>query len=84
MNGSESPKERRIDQKAVPDDIKTLLTTEQLLTVARLEGFGWSIRFVRRPLFQDHTVVLFDPSGQRHAILEKDGSLDTTADIQVR
>ena len=64
MNGSESPRERRIDQKSVPDDIKALLTTEQLLTVARLEGFGWSIKFVRRPLFQDHTVVLFDPSGK--------------------
>ena len=84
MNGSESPRERRIDQKAVPDDIKALLTTEQLLTVARLEGFGWSIKFVRRPLFQDHTVVLFDPSGQRLAILEKDGSLNTRTDIQVR
>ena len=84
MNRSETPKERRIDQKAVPDDIKALLTTEQLLTVARLEGFGWSIKFVRRPLFQYHTVVLFDPSGKRHAILEKDGSLDTSTDIHVR
>jgi hypothetical protein len=84
MNGSESPRERRIDQKAVPDDIKALLTTEQLLTVARLEGFGWSIKFVRRPLFQDHTVVLFDPSGKRYAILENDGALDTTTDIQIR
>jgi hypothetical protein len=84
MIGNESPKERRIDQKAVPDDIKALLTSEQLLTVARLEGFGWSIKFVRRPLFQDHVVVLFDPSGKRHAILEKDGSLDTTTEIQVR
>jgi hypothetical protein len=84
MNGNESPRERRIDQKAVPDDIKALLTTEQLLTVARLEGFGWSIKFVRRPLFQDHTVVLFDPSGKRYAILENDGALDTTTDIQIR
>ena len=39
MIGSESPRERRLDQKAVPDNIKALLTTEQLLTVARLEGF---------------------------------------------
>ena len=31
MKGSESPTERRIDQKAVPDDIKSRLTTEQLL-----------------------------------------------------
>ena len=84
MSGSESSRERRIDQKAVPDDIKALLTSEQLLAVARLEGFGWSIKFVRRPLFQDHVVVLFDPSGKRHAILEEDGSLDTTTEIQVR
>jgi hypothetical protein len=84
VNGSEPPTERRLDQKAVPDDIKSRLTTEQLLTVNRLEGFGWSIKFVRRPLFQDHTVVLFDPSGKRHAILEKDGSLDTTTEIPVR
>ena len=84
MNGSEPPTERRLDQKAIPDDIKSQLTTEQLLTVNRLEGFGWSIKFVRRPLFQEHTVVLFDPSGKRHAILEKDGSLDTTTEIPVR
>jgi len=84
MNGNECPKERRIDQNALPEDVKNRLTSEQITTVARLEGFGWSIRFVRRPLFQEQTVILFDPSGQRHAILEEDGSLDTSENVQVR
>lgn len=84
MNNSESLKERRVGQIAVPDDVKSRLTIMQNQALARLEGFGWSVGFVRRPLFQDEVVMLFDPSGQRHAVLNEDGTLDTSTETPVR
>lgn len=76
--------ERRVGQVAVPDDISVRLNELQHQTLARLEGFGWSVGFVRRPLFQDEVIVLFDPTGQRCGVLREDGILDTETDLQVR
>lgn len=84
MGIDEQRKERRGSQVAIPDDIKERLTPLQHQALARIEGFGWSVGFVRRPLFQDDVVVLFDPSGQQHAILNEDGTLDRTTDIEIR
>jgi len=84
LDDSEASKERREGQVAIPDDIKSRLNELQHQTLARLEGFGWSVAFVRRPLFQDQVVVLFDPAGRQHAILNDDGSIDKTMDLQIR
>ena len=84
LDDSETPEERRAGQVAIPDDIKSRLNELQHQTLARLEGFGWSVAFVRRPLFQDQVVVLFDPSGRQHAILDEDGSIDKTTDLPIR
>lgn len=84
MNGAKCLKERRIDQKAIPEDIRSRLTGAQLVTLGRLKGFGWSLEFVRKPLYQDQIVVLVDPSGEQHAVLHKDGSLDTSLDFMIR
>lgn len=59
-------------------------TDMQHKAFARLEGFGWSIAFVRRPIFEDDIVVLYDRSAKRYAILNEDGSLDTATEIPVR
>jgi len=84
VDNSETSNERRTGQVAIPDDIKDRLNDVQHQTLARLEGFGWSVGFVRRPLFQDQVVVLFDPTGQQYAILNEDGSIEQTTDVQVR
>jgi len=77
-------KERRIGLEAIPADIKSRMTGFQRGTLARLEGFGWSIEFVRRPLFLDQIIVLVDPSGKQHAILRDDGSMDRDIDFSIR
>ena len=84
MEENKVPRERRVGQVAIPDDIKSRLNELQHQSLARLEGFGWSVAFVRRPLFQDQVVVLFDPNGHQHAILNEDGSLDKTDDLEIR
>lgn len=84
MSENQTPRERRIGEVAVPDDIRARLNDLQHQTLARIEGFGWSVGFVRRPLFQDQVVVLFDSSGKQYAILNEDGTLDRTSEIVVR
>jgi len=84
MSSDQPSNERRSGQVAIPDDLMSELNELQHQTLARLEGFGWSVGFVRRPLFQERVVVLFDPSGQQHAVLLEDGSLDKSTDTPVR
>ena len=77
-------KERRIGLDAIPEDIKSRMTGPQRGTLARLEGFGWSLQFVRRPLFQEQVIVLVDPAGKEHAILLEDGTMDRDIDLATR
>jgi len=84
MIGNECLTEHRIGQEPIPEDIKSRLSDAQIGSLARLQGFGWSIKFVRRPLFQEEVVVLVDPSGERHAILHEDGHIEQNPDITIR
>lgn len=84
MSGNGPPQERRTGLEAVPKDMRSRLTEIQRYTLANLENFGWSVRFVRRPLFQDQVVVLVDPAGRQHAILREDGSIDRDMDFEIR
>lgn len=77
-------KERRIGVDAIPGDIAARMTEMQRHTLANLEGFGWSIKFVRRPLFVEQTIVLVDPSGEQYAGLTEDGDMDRDVDLAIR
>ena len=77
-------KDRRIGISSVPRDIRSHLTELQRHALLQLEGFGWSIQFVRRINVDDQLVVLVDPSGQLHGILQEDGSLDRTTELVLR
>ncbi len=84
MDATDTSNERRIGVDAIPKDIKARLTELQRHALAQLQGFGWAIKFVRRPLFQDQIVILVDPSGEQHAILREDGSIDRELDFTIR
>lgn len=84
MINSDCPKEYRIGQEPIPEDIKSRLSDAQTGSLARLQSFGWSITFVRRPLFQEEVVVLVDPSGERYVILHEDGYIEQNPDITIR
>jgi hypothetical protein len=60
------------------------LTPEQSKAVETLEFFGWSLRFVRRPLFRDPIPVLYDSSGTKYVVLQPDGSLDESQTLKIR
>ncbi len=84
--GTQGPtsSERRGGKAPVPSDLEQLLTQDQLLSLHRVEEFGWQLAFVRRPLFQSPVTVVTNPGHQRFAVLEEDGEINQSPDIVIR
>jgi hypothetical protein len=77
--------ERR--QKTGPERAAALrrgLTSQQLATLATLEGFQWTLAFVRRPMFRPPVPVASDRSGERHVVIEADGSINEQPGLVIR
>lgn len=79
---------RRERRQASPqqDDaaLRAALTPAQCRTLQSLEHLGWTLEFVRRPLFLEPTAVVCERDGTRRAILEPDGTLNETTEITAR
>lgn len=76
--------ERRIGEKAIPDNLKHILNETQLMMLGRMERFGWELKFIRRPLFMDVVPVLIHLDSQRIAVMENEGILNIESDIKIR
>lgn len=76
--------EKRGQQKAIPIDLGRYLNELQLLALHSLESFGWTLSFVRRPLFMQPLVVVCNPESTRYAVLEEDGSVNMNTALQLR
>lgn len=77
-------KEKRKGDKPVPDNAAEILNQLQLLALHKIEGFGWRLEFIRRPLFQDIVAVVVDSGGKQIGVLEQDGEINMNPDIEVR
>lgn len=79
-------RERRKNAPPVPkrEKLPQILTPEQLHTLHRLENYGWQLKYVRRPLFQDPVLVLYNAQDGRHSLLEPDGTLLEMEDVDLR
>ena len=84
MMSSEMDYEKRDREDPIPDNLEKILSEFQLLALHRIEGFGWELRFVRRPPFQAPTVVVFSADGNKIGVLEEDGRINMEPDIQLR
>ena len=77
-------KEQRIGKPPVPENLEETLNEEQIFTLRRMEAFGWELKFIRRPLFQDVLPVLFHTDSNQFGVLEDDGTLNMQRDLNVR
>ena len=75
---------KRIGEAPVPDNLEKYLNTAQMRTLHQMEGFGWELKFIRRPLFQEPVAVMVDPSGKVSGVLEESGELNRNAEIILR
>jgi hypothetical protein len=76
--------DKRIGQQAVPDNLEDWLSPEQMQMLHQIESFGWKIKFIRRPVFQDPIIVLVGDDEKKIGILEKDGHINMDPDIVLR
>lgn len=76
--------EKRKGVSPIPEDLKEVLNEAQLLMLSKMEGFGWRLEFVRRPLFQGIVPVLFHPDSKHSRVLEDDGTLNMQSDSKIR
>lgn len=76
--------DKRKGDKPLPDEIKEYLNDAQLTGLHNIEAFGWQLKFIRRPLFQDPVAVVVNPDGTSIGILEEDGRITLEPDIGVR
>jgi hypothetical protein len=77
-------KDRRTNQKPVPDDLKKLLNSKQLATFRESRYFGWKLKFVRMPLFQEPVFVVYNARYGLIGILDPDGHINMELELDVR
>ena len=75
---------RRQKEKEFAILMRRELNDEQRMTLDSLERFGWELKFIRRPLFQQSIAVVFDSDRKTFAVLEPDGTLNENSGIVIR
>ena len=76
--------DRRRPEPPDTTSLRAGLTREQTAAIATLEQLGWSLQFVRRPLFRDPVPVLFQKGGERWIAVDGDGQLDENPGFAIR
>jgi hypothetical protein len=76
--------EKRKGDKGIPEELEDVLNQDQIMTLRQIERFGWRLAFVRRPVFQQPVPVVLTADDQKIGILEEDGRLNMTPEIQLR
>ncbi|MCK4742742.1 MAG: hypothetical protein KAT25_02855 [Sulfuriflexus sp.] len=76
--------EKRIGDKPIPDHTDSYLNAAQQSGLHKIESFGWDIKYIRHPLFQEPVVFVSSADGKSIGILEDDGRLNLEFDIETR
>ena len=77
-------KDKRKGEKPIPDNLESLLNEAQLKALRGIRHFGWSLIFVRRPMFQDPVPVVVNADGDKYGVLEKDGKVNMQTGLDLR
>ena len=77
-------RERRKSARPLTGTMSRELNAVQAAVLAELEHFGWELKFIRHPLFQEAVPVVFDPDRSHYAVLRADGSLDEHPGFDIR
>ena len=76
--------DRRTTRNRLLETPEEVLNDPQIITLNKMEGFGWMLAFIRRPLFQDVIPVLRHPDCNKLAVLDADGKLNVRPTLDFR
>ena len=74
----------RNTQPPIAERLSEYLNEAQLRTIGKMEGFGWKLFFIRRPLFQETITIMQSPDGTDTALIETDGRIIQPHDVYIR
>ena len=77
-------RERRQSSDRVYNSLEAHLNPVQMVALHQIENFGWSLKYVRKPLFMDPVPIVFHTSMKSYAVLEFDGTLNQGAAVALR
>ncbi|WP_235578529.1 hypothetical protein [Pseudoxanthomonas sp. Root65] len=83
-NPPRSPERRKGAPKMDHATLLAGLTPAQQATIHTMETFHWRLTFVRRPLFKTPVPVLFNREGDRHVVVNEDGTIDEQPALTLR
>ena len=76
--------EKRGGQKAIPDNVEVYLNDLQKVILDKINKFGWSLKFVRRPANEKPTIVIQDQDGKKIGVMLEDGEINFETGIELR
>ena len=76
--------EKRVGEKAIPDNVDDYLNDLQKVILDKINKFGWSLKFVRRPSNENPIVVIQDQDGKKIGVMKEDGEIDFETGIELR
>jgi hypothetical protein len=77
-------KESRDREIPIPENLTDYLNEDQLRALRRVEEFGWELKFIRRPLFEQAVPVVVSHDGKQSGVLEADGSINMQHGLVIR
>jgi len=68
----------------IPSNYENLLTTSQMVALRSIEGYGWSLHFVRREGLEIPIPVIKGADGVAIGMIDEDGNLNMNPNINIR
>ncbi|WP_455366102.1 hypothetical protein [Kaarinaea lacus] len=76
--------DKRMGMAAIPQNYEKLLTASQMVALRSIEGYGWSLQFVRREGLPVPIPVIRGADGVAIGIIDEDGNINMNPDITIR
>jgi hypothetical protein len=77
-------RDRRKNNEPNQENVGKILNRKQLNALRECQYFGWKLKFVRSPLFQDPVPVLYNDRIDKIGILDPDGNINMDLELQIR
>ena len=76
--------DKRMGMPAIPSDYESLLTASQMVALRSIEGYGWSLHFIRREGLEVPIPVIKGADGVAIGMIDEDGNLNMNPNINIR
>ena len=76
--------DRRDNRKLTQNDVKNILNRKQLAALLECQYFGWRLKFIRTPLFEEPVPVLYNSKIGKIGTLDPDGYINMDPGLEVR